>query len=115
MGISLKNSLRSKEFITYLYNLGHSIFYGEVLPIEATWVTDILEKVDGFATLPTKLSKFNFLQAASDNGDYGQESTSQHITNIVLYQYGNFESIEHFSKSKKRFKNGFYIIATCFT
>ena len=74
-GISLKNSLRSKEFITYLNNLGRSICYDEVLRIEFTWVSGIWGKVDGFATLPTYLSKFFFTQASSDNGDYGQENT----------------------------------------
>ena len=69
--------------------------------IEARWASDILEKGNGFATLPSNLSEDFFTQAASDNGDYGQENTSQHITNTVLYQYGNFGSIEHSSKSKK--------------
>ena len=100
LGISLKNSLRSKEFITYLNNLGHSICYDEVLRIETRWASDILEKGDGFATLPSNLSKDFFTQAASDNGDYGQENTSQHITNTVLYQYGNFGSANTSSKSK---------------
>ena len=36
LGIFLKNSLRSKEFITHLNNLGHSICYDEVLQIGAT-------------------------------------------------------------------------------
>ena len=116
LGISLKNSLRSKEFITYLYNLGHFICYDEVLQSEATWVFDILGKGDGFATLPTKFRQLLFTQAASDNGDCGQETlnVSQHI-NIVFYQYGNFESIEHSSKSKQCFKNALYITTTCFT
>lgn len=36
LGIFLKNSLRSKELITHLNNLGHSICYDEVLQIGAT-------------------------------------------------------------------------------
>ena len=100
LGISLKNSLRSKEFITHLNNLGHSLCYDEVLQIEANCASNILEKGDGFATLPTNLSKFFLTQAASDNGNYRQENTSQHITNTVLYQYDDFGSTEHSLKSK---------------
>ena len=44
LGLSLKNSTRSKEFITYLNNLGHSISYDDVLRIDTTWVTSILER-----------------------------------------------------------------------
>lgn len=88
LGISLINSLRSKELITYLNNLDHSIWYEEVLRIEATWASNILEKGDGSAALPTNLSKLSFLQAAPANGDCRQENTSEHIINNLLYQYG---------------------------
>lgn len=81
LGTSLRSRLRSKEFITHLNNLGHSICYDEVLQADATWASNILEKGDGFAKLPKNLSKFFLMQAASDMGNYEQENTSQHITN----------------------------------
>ena len=37
LAISLKNCLRSKEFITILNNLGHCISYDDVLRIDTTW------------------------------------------------------------------------------
>ena len=76
LGISLKNSLRSKEFIIYLNNLGHSISYDDVQCIETTWANDILTCGDGYATIPSNIKPSYFFQAASDNGDYGQESNS---------------------------------------
>ena len=81
----------------YLYNLGHYICYHEVLKTEATWISDILERGNGFAALPLNLSKFFLTQAASDNEVYGQEHTPQNVTNTVLDEHGNFGSIEHSS------------------
>ena len=93
LGLSLKNSTRSKEFITYLNNLGHSISYDDVLRIDTTWATSILERGEGYATIPSNVFPLFFTQTASDNGDYSQESNSQHVTNTVLYQYGNFNPV----------------------
>ena len=45
------------------------------------------------ATIPSNVFPSFFTQAASDNGDYSQESNSQHVTNTVLYQYGNFNPV----------------------
>ena len=56
-GISLKNCLISKEFITYLNNLGHSIRYDEVLRIETNWASKIIKNGDGCATLPSNIGK----------------------------------------------------------
>ena len=88
LAISLKNSLASKEFITYCNKLGHSISYDDVNRIETTWATSILSTNDGYATLPPITTMGLFTQAASDNADYGQENNSQHVTNTILYQYG---------------------------
>ena len=89
LALSLKNSIRSKEFINYLNNLGHCISYDDVLRIETTWATALVEEGEGYATIPTNVKPNFFTQAASDNGDYGQEILSQHVTNTVLYQYNN--------------------------
>ena len=86
LAISLKNCLRSKEFISYLNSLGHCISYDDVLRIETRWAEDILASEDGYATVPSNIVPGVFTQAAADNGDYGQENSSQHVTNIVLYQ-----------------------------
>ena len=96
LGISMKNCLRSKDFIKYLNNLGHCISYDDVLRIETTWTDEIVDAGDGYATIPSKIKTNCYTQAASDNGNYGQECASQHVTNTVLYQYpleqmnGNF-------------------------
>ena len=44
-----------------------------------------MEFGDGYATIPSNISSNIFIQAASDNGDYGQENNSQHVTNTVVY------------------------------
>lgn len=99
LGISLKNSLRSKEFITYLNNLGHCISYDDILRVETTWTSNILGSGDGYATIPSNIIRGSFAQAASDNGDYNQDNSSQHVTNTVIYQYnlqkllGSFQPI----------------------
>ena len=70
LGISLKNSLRSKEYITKLNNLGHSISYDDVQRIETTWASSIIDSGEGYATLPSNTVRDVFSQAASDNGDF---------------------------------------------
>ena len=108
LGLSLKNSVRSKEFITFLNNLGHCISYDDVLRIDTSWASGIIERDEGYATIPTNVIPNVFTQAASDNGDYGQENNSQHVTNTVLYQYnrisGTFpdNNVIHIANSKSR-------------
>ena len=107
LAISLKRSVRYKEFITYLNNLGHSICYDDVLRIDTSWEMGLVEAGDGYATIPTNIHSNIFTQAAFDNGDYGQENTSQHVTNTVLYQYtqsmfGNVNVKIPCSKSRRR-------------
>lgn len=109
LAVSLKNCLRSKEFITCINNLGHCISYDDLLRIETSWCEEILAAGDGYATIPSNIDANLFTQAASDNGDYGQESASQHVTNTVLYQYpleqllnGNFDIANINSLSSKR-------------
>ena len=41
LAISLKNNLRSKEYIASLNKNGHSISYGEVLAIETLWAEQL--------------------------------------------------------------------------
>ena len=81
LAISLKNNLRSKEYITLLNKNGHCISYDEV-------------------SLPSNIQSSDgcLVQALADNGDYGQEENSQHITDIVLvkpssFTEGNFSDI----------------------
>ena len=111
LGISMKNCLCSKDFIKYLNNLGHCISYDDVLRIETTWTDEIVAAGDGYETIPSNIKRNCFTQAASDNGDYGQECASQHVTNTVLYQYpleqmnGNFnidQVYREMSCSKRR-------------
>ena len=42
---------------------------------------------EGYSTIPSNIHPGTFMQAAFDNGDFGQENASQHVTNTVLYQY----------------------------
>ena len=87
LGLVLKISVRSKEFITLLNNLGHSVSSDNILHVDTPLAAGILEANDGYSTVPTNIRENSFTQAASDNGDYGQENNSQHVTNTVLYQY----------------------------
>jgi len=90
LGVSLKSSVRSKEFITYLNQLGHCISYDTVLRIETRWANSVLSESNDYSTIPSNIQHMIFTQAASDNGDYAQENKSQHVTNTVLYQYQTY-------------------------
>ena len=71
--------------------LGHSVSYDDVQRIETSWASSVLESGDGYATLPSNTVKNVFTQAASDNGDYGQENDSQHVTNKSSFSTGRSE------------------------
>ena len=68
----MKRSFRSRELITLLNNLGHSLSYDDIVRIDTTCAAGILEVNDGYSTVPTNIRVKFFIQAVSDNGDYGQ-------------------------------------------
>ena len=81
LAISLKSVERSKEFITYLNRLGHCISYDEALRIQTKWAYGILETDGGgFTVIPSNITEGSFVKGAFDNGDNGQEKTSQNVT-----------------------------------
>ena len=84
LDISLRNSLRSKEFVMHLDNMGNSICYDEVLRNETTWISDILKKGDGFATLHTNLSKSFFTQRAFKKRIYCNTSQTLCYTSMII-------------------------------
>ena len=95
LGISLKNSLRSKEFITLLNNLGHCISYDEILRIDTEWAKALLEKYDSYTEVLKNIRSGYFTQTAANNARNVQESDSQHVTNTALYQHGCLIIINH--------------------
>ena len=64
-----------------------AVSHDTVRLIETCWAENILRSGDGYATIPSNVKYGDFVQAASDNGDYSQENSTQHVTNTVLYQY----------------------------
>ena len=50
----LKITVRSKELITLLNNLGHSVSYDDILRIDTTWAAGILE-----VTVPNNIKHFH--------------------------------------------------------
>ena len=51
LGLSLKASLRSREYITLLNKFGVSVNYHEILGIDEYWAEQIIERGDGYATI----------------------------------------------------------------
>ena len=58
----------------------------EVLDIDAYRAEQIIERGEGYATIPTNIVFGEFAQAAFDNADCGNENALQHVTNTVIYQ-----------------------------
>ena len=77
LGVSLKASLRSREYIINMF--GESVNYHEVLGIDAYWAEQIIERDDGYVTIAKKYCFGKFAQAAFDNADYDREN--------ACYQY----------------------------
>lgn len=72
LGMSLKISHCSKEFITLLNKLGDSISYDDDLYIETEWTDTLLEKDDSYTVVPINITSDYFTQASADNSDYVQ-------------------------------------------
>lgn len=68
----------------HLDNMGNSICYDEVLRNETTWISDILKKGDGFATLHTNLSKSFFTQRAFKKRIYCNTSQTLCYTSMII-------------------------------
>ena len=104
--IYMKSAIRSKKFIKYLNNLGRCISYDIVLRIDTLWAMGIMNEGEGYCTVPSNIQRNIFTQAAFDNGDYGQENASHHVTNIVLYQYtqGSFQNVNRITPMSRKIR-----------
>ena len=80
LGISLKSAI-----IKYLSNLDHWISYDTVLQNDTSWAIGIMNEGQDNSTKPSNMQPKIIMQAAFDNGSYGQEKASQPVTNTVLY------------------------------
>ena len=89
LAIALKTKLNSKEFVEICNRNGHCISYDTVLRIEKSWVDEIQAKDEGYTMIPANIVYNQFTQAVADNSDYGQEFSSQHITNTILVQHNH--------------------------
>lgn len=72
LGMSLKISHCSKEFITLLNKLGDSISYDDDLYIETEWTDTLLEKDDSYTVVPINITSGYSTQASADNSDHVQ-------------------------------------------
>ena len=55
LALALKTRLNSKEFVEICNKNGHCVSYHTILRIEAKWMNDILDKEEGYASIPTNL------------------------------------------------------------
>ena len=65
--MSLKASLRSREYITLLNKFGESVNCHECLGIDAYWAEEIIERGDSYATISTNIVSGECAQATFDN------------------------------------------------
>lgn len=71
LGLSMKGGIRSKKFISYLNNLGHS--YDVFLRTGTSWVMELMDASDGYCTIPSNIQPNIFAKAAFGNGGYCQK------------------------------------------
>lgn len=63
--------IRSKEFISYLNDLGHS--YDVFLPFDTSWTMELMDAKDGYSTILLNIQRNIFAKAAFDNDGYCQK------------------------------------------
>ena len=78
LGLVLKRSFRTRELITLLNNLGHSVSYDDIVRIDTT-CAGILEVNDGYSTVPTNIRE-KFLFKPSLIMEITVNKTTQHGT-----------------------------------
>ena len=79
LGLVLKRSFRTRELITLLNNLGHSVSYDDIVRIDTTCAAGILEVNDGYSTVPTNIRE-KFLFKPSLIMEITVNKTTQHET-----------------------------------
>ena len=84
LGLVLKRSFRTRELITLLNNLGHSVSYDDIVRIDTTCAAGILEVNDGYSTVPTNIRE-KFLFKPSLIMEITVNKTTQHGT-ISIYR-----------------------------
>ena len=88
LGMFLKRKTGSKEIVTCMNRLGHSLCYSELLELE----TNIAEKESSTKSqdyIPKKVEKENFVAYVYDNCDHNPETlsgVSMHCTNGIMIQ-----------------------------
>lgn len=55
LGLFMKGGIRSKKFISYLNNLGHS--YDVFLRTGTSWVMELMDASDGYCTIPSNIQR----------------------------------------------------------
>ena len=87
VGVSLHQMTQSRELVTLVNKLGHSVSYQEVQRIDTCW-TD-MQKSLGQSTVPVNMVPGRVTRAAGDNFNRSTEALEgQHhdVVNMVLYQ-----------------------------
>ena len=88
LGMFLRRKTGSKEIVTCLNRLGHSLNYDELLRLE----TNIAEKESSLSSIdyiPSQIEKENFVTYVYDNCDHNPETlsgVSMHCTNGIMIQ-----------------------------
>ena len=111
IGVTVKHLTGSKEIVKLLNRFERSISYDEVIKLEKSLAQKTLsDQGENSIAIPTNISAGKFVQAASDNLDFNEQTldgkNTTHATTLVLYQRtenGNFgaEVKTKFDKKQK--------------
>ena len=89
LGFCTKRKTGSKELITWLNCLGHSISYHDVSLVERHIAEEQIVNVTTAAYVPNNIKPEEFVTFVYDNGDINVESgyeRSYHCTNAIAIQ-----------------------------
>ena len=91
LAMSIKHLTGSRQIISMLHGLGHSVSYDDVVRIQSAIATHVMSSVsENVAFLPTNIFPGSFAHAAMDNIDINEETRSgagtTHVLGSFLYQ-----------------------------
>ena len=98
--MSLRNSLRSTEFITLLNNLGCCFSYDDILRVDTKWANALPENDDSYTKVLKNIISGYFTQASANNAHYVQEAPRSTLETLFCINVAALGIRQIFGKSR---------------
>ncbi len=95
LGMTVRHLTGSKQIITILNRMGHSVSYDDIEVVDTSLAEEVLAQSEKYGVvIPSNITPNGFVQIAADNNDINEETLdgkqTTHSTTMVVYQREQF-------------------------